>query len=327
VTAVASEGIFFAVLLLISSVALFALTTSLLFRVRDLPLQTRGYGFWSSVATSLGVLGVAILGLLRTVLHVGTSAERRSAFQQKASEFDLTARGGMGGRDFPAIPRSTNLLNSPGTVLAYRLPVRSIFAWRLLGVALYAILWSGLVSMVGVYIGQRIQSGEIPWITAIIAVPVLGIAIRAIMRFFAEVIEITGLGPTSVEVSDLPFFPGQRYEVAISQAGWMTLRSLDMTLVCEEEATFRQGTDVRTERRTVFEQRCFEEKNIRIQPQVPLERQLELVMPEDAMHSFQSGSNAITWKLVARGRMKRGACFERTFPLIVFPSPVTSAHY
>jgi hypothetical protein len=90
-------------------------------------------------------------------------------------------------------------------------------------------------------------------------------------------------------------------------------------LVCQEEATYRQGTDIRTETRIVHEQRIFQGESIRIDPGAPLELRETLRVPEDAMHSFQSSYNAVHWTLVVKGQPESWPAFERSFPVIVHP--------
>ncbi|NJO14086.1 MAG: hypothetical protein HC870_02780, partial [Rhizobiales bacterium] len=56
----------------------------------------------------------------------------------------------------------------------------------------------------------------------------------------------TGIGPTLVEISDYPFYPGRVYRLFLSQGGRLTINSLEVLLVCDEKATYQQGTNTRT---------------------------------------------------------------------------------
>ncbi|MCA9262450.1 MAG: hypothetical protein KDA60_01330 [Planctomycetales bacterium] len=322
-----SEGVFYAVWLLLGSAALIALLTSLATPLPGVPERSVGYGFWYAVGISACVAVGAAIGLVRTLLQVGTSAERRTAMAQKAVELDPLAKNRSLFREFPAIPQHDHLFESPGTTLAYRLPMRATFTWRLLGVALYAMLWNGLLSIVVAVAIQRLRARQWPWMTLVVAIPVTWVAVGAVRKFFAQILEITGLGHSNVEVSDLPFYPGQRYEISLVQAGRTQLRSIALQLICEEEATYRQGTDIRTERRRVIEQTCFRETDVTLRPREPFEKHIELVLPDDAMHTFQSGSNAIHWRLVVTGRLHRGTYFERAYPILVYPSPVAHVRH
>ena len=120
---------------------------------------------------------------------------------------------------------------------------------------------------------------------------------------------------------DQPWWPGRRYDVFVVQAGRLSVKSLEMFLVCQEETTFRQGTDVRTEVRPVHRQSVFRREDFKIQPGMPFEHQSELQVPSHAMHSFHSSHNSVSWKLVVRGEVETWPDFERSFPVIVYPSP------
>ena len=127
------------------------------------------------------------------------------------------------------------------------------------------------------------------------------------------------MGPTSVEVSNQPFYPGCVYDVFVTQAGRLSVHSLQLVLVCEEEAIYRQGTDVRTELRRVHQQQVFRTEGFEIVPPAPFERLCRLEVPDNAMHSFKSSHNAIRWKLVVQGDVSRWPPFERDFPVVVYP--------
>ena len=64
----------------------------------------------------------------------------------------------------------------------------------------------------------------------------------------------------------------------VSQTGRLRLHAFSVSLVCEEEATYRQGTDVRTEKRVVCEQLVFLKRSIQVEPAAPLRIEEDLVV-------------------------------------------------
>ncbi len=62
-------------------------------------------------------------GLAYTLLRWGSSAERRAALRQKAANLEFFEKAAEGTQGFPNVPTDANFTNSPGTALAYRLPV------------------------------------------------------------------------------------------------------------------------------------------------------------------------------------------------------------
>jgi hypothetical protein len=142
----------------------------------------------------------------------------------------------------------------------------------------------------------------------------------AIYDFVRQMLLHTGIGPTNVEISDHPLSPAGAYEVYLSQGGHLAMSTLSLSLVCEETATFREGTNIRTETKRVFDRQIFRRTSFLIEPGVPFEQACSLQVPEDAMHSFQSEHNAVNWRLVVRGEAETWPPYERCFPVIVYPA-------
>ena len=129
----------------------------------------------------------------------------------------------------------------------------------------------------------------------------------------------TVIGPTSVEISDHPLYPGGSYDLFLTQGGRLQMRRLEVCLVCLEEATFRQGTDIRSERHIVHLLPMSCHRDFRIEPARPFEHQCKLLVPADAMHTFVTKNNAVHWRVVVHGEAEAWPPFERSFPVIVHP--------
>jgi hypothetical protein len=98
----------------------------------------------------------------------------------------------------------------------------------------------------------------------------------------------------------------------------MDLQHLNLLLACDEQATYRQGTDVRTEVRRVREDTILKLEQVRSKRDSAFEHECELHLPEKVMHSFRSPNNSIQWKLIVNGKVGNWP-FERVFPIVVFP--------
>ena len=66
---------------------------------------------------------------------------------QRAAQLDLFEVDASQPRTFPTVPADSNLTNSPGTTLAYRLPPAVTSGWRLLAVLAASLLWNGVVAI------------------------------------------------------------------------------------------------------------------------------------------------------------------------------------
>lgn len=318
--ATAGEALFFAALFLFGSVSLFAVLTGDAVAVDE----GASWGWWIwlvlIVLASLVVVGGG--GTVYTILMVGTTAERRRAFAKRATDIDLLAETLPSPKDFPNVPRDVNFRNSPGIKLSYRLPLTSSPSWRLLVIGVFSLVWNGMVSILIVIAIRKHLSIDIPpdWYLNTLIIPFAGIGIASLYFLARQLVLATAIGPTSLEISDHPIRPGQNYRVYLTQAGRLSVKSLALSLHCYEEATYRQGTDTRTERRRIHEQTIFLHEDFEIMPSKPYEYESDLKFPERIMHSFQSEHNAVQWRLVIRGEVDKWPTFERVFPLVVFPS-------
>jgi hypothetical protein len=284
-----------------------------------------GQGFWALLLVFGSFILIGGGGLIRLMLQVGASAERRSALAKKAADIELIGEALTGRSRHPFIPNDANMTNSPGVTLAFRLPSMESPAWKLAAGAMLCLGWVLAAGAIAVVSINRFQADQPEWLLMAFALPFLAVGGWSFHFFVRQMWIEMAIGPTSVEISDLPLCPGQDYEAAIAQSGRLEFNWLELWLICEEEATYQQGTDVRTERRRVHRQRVFRADEFAIEPAQPFEAQCGFRIPDDAMHSFQSEHNAVHWKLIVVGQATSFPIFERTFPIVVYPLAAESA--
>jgi hypothetical protein len=186
--------------------------------------------------------------------------------------------------------------------------------------SLFILSWN---SMVAVFAGIAFTAhaqGQPRWFLTLSLIPFGTAGYFASRWFFRLFRQLTGVGATTVEINELPLYPSRTYEVCIVQHGHLVFKQVRVLLLCEEEATFHQGTDLRFERKIVYSQCILEQGRCRVEPGRPLELRAEFKVPGHAMHSFQSAHNAIHWKIVVEGDAKRWPSFCRNFPVIVYPA-------
>lgn len=315
------EALFFGILFLLGSVSL---TYLIITHVRSPNLDAlelgSGYGFWLMIVVAASFVLIGGGGLILTVLQVGTSAERRSALAKRAANLDLMGDTPASAREFPHVPSDANLTNSPGVKLRYRLPVTHSQIWSLTLAAAFCLVWNGILSVLLTVVINSLVVGQPNWLLAAFAVPSLTIGIWSVFNFVERMLVHTGIGPTNVEISDHPLHPGGRYQVVVSQGGRLKLKWFEMLLICDEEATFHQGTDVRTEAQCVVHRQLVRLEELSIDSGTPFEHLCDLEIPAEVMHSFRGKYNAIHWKLVVRGSGWRWQKFDRSFPLVILPT-------
>ncbi|NLE39879.1 MAG: DUF3592 domain-containing protein [Pirellulaceae bacterium] len=281
----------------------------------------RGYSRWTWMVLIIPVSFVLIGGggFVFRAWNWGKSAEYSAATAAGPIMLRLGDAALANGNPFPTVPPSTDMANSPGTTLAFRLPISTSTTFGLLVVLIAAILWNGVVGafLYGVIAG--FLAGKSPWLDAIFVAPFALAGLFLVYYFFRRLLITTGVGPTLLEISDHPLYPGETYELFLSQAGRLRLRGLELSLVGTEEVRYRQGTDTRTEQRCIHRESLFCQKKFDIRRGVPFETRCDLRVPPGLMHSFKSENNALTWTLVVEGKVAGWPDYRRSFPIVIHP--------
>lgn len=282
----------------------------------------RGYNWWMWLLTLLlpgALISFGGMGLARAIRRWGRSEERCAVPSRFSEMLDPLAAGPRQAADHPGVPACDDLINSPGTVLAYRLPIESPENWTLLGFGLFAFLWNAILAVLGVGAGIDLLGGKVDWLLLALLVPFAVVGIASLALFIRRGLLATAVGPTQLEISAQPLRPGGRYEVMLAQGGSGTFESLRLTLTLEEQATFTQGTDTRTDRTTVWARDIRTWGDLQLAPGARFEARESFTIPADAMHSFASEHNAVRWSIAVHGQPAGWPAFVRTFPLVVFP--------
>ena len=288
----------------------------------------RGYTAWSWLLLLLPVafFSIGIGGLSYTLMRLGTSAERQSILSRQKTGLDLFDE--YRDRRLLAMGSENEILVGPGTVLAHRLHSDSGQGLYLWIAGSLCVLWNSL-ALVPVILSVRFlyQASAIvdvfqwrtEWMTLLVAVLFLAIGVRMAFRFSRRVAARRRVGPIRVEVNHHPLTPGETVDLLVMQTGNLVYRSLKVSLVCEEESTFAQGTDARSEVQRVACKNLLVRENFAISPGRDLVSRIEFSVPAETMHSFRSEYNAVRWHFLIEGHADQGRDFVRTFPVLVNP--------
>jgi len=319
-----AEGLLYAVLVVAGAVFAVLMATGVVFR----PLGVGAVGtssdppWWLRLPPLVIPLAVATFGaggLARVVASWGKSQEHRASSHRPL--IDGPPARGLDPREMPGVPPCDDQENSPGTVLRYRLPLESPENWSLVGFGLFALLWNAIVVVLAVGVGADLMRGRTDWLLVGLLVPFVIVGVGCIVLFVRAAVLATSVGPTHVEISEHPLLPGTTCEVLVGQGGASPLECIEVGLEMEEAASFRQGTDTRTQRLVVRRHPLAAWKNVRPVPGGSFEARAAVQVPLDAMHSFSTENNAVQWRLVVRARPERWPEFIRVFPVVVLPLP------
>lgn len=278
----------------------------------------RGYSMYAWVIPLLpaALVAIGVGGLIYLFLTWGKSSEHRSLLEQ--SNRDRFDSGGPTRPRFPHVPDETDAADSRGTMLRYRLPgvpvISSLFLTALALAWNAATVWFIIRAIIAFFAGE---TGG--YVYSPLLLPFVGAGGYLAYLAGRELLSSVGLEPTVVEISDHPLRPGEEYELYVSQAGRLNFKRLTVSLVCDEEATYRQGTNSHTHTQRVVETELFRREAFAIEHREPLAERFRFQVPTGAMHSFQSDHNGVKWKLAVSGDLHKWPNFEREFGLIVHP--------
>lgn len=284
---------------------------------------TRGYNWWTWLLTLVlpgALIAFGTSGLVRTARRWNKSEECRAANRPLSGLLAPLPATPRTADDHPGVPACEDMVNSPGTMLRYRLPIESPESWRLLGFGLFAMLWNAVLLVLAIGAGLDLVGGRVDWFLLALLVPFGVVGAIGIALLVRGLVLATAVGTTQVEINEHPLRPGGRYELNLAQGGSGTFRGLEIAIAMEEQATFRQGTDTRSERLTVLSQAVQSWKDLQLSPGMRFEARTTLEIPATAMHSFVSEHNSVRWLVVVRGRPARWPAFTRTFPVVVYPA-------
>lgn len=282
----------------------------------------RGYNWWMWLLALLlpgALLAFGGAGVVRSVRRWGKSEERRAAPSRLSGILDPLAGGPAQAPDHPGVPAGDDQVNSPGTQLRYRLPIESPENWTLLGFGLFAVLWNAILILLAVGAGLDLLGGRTDWLLIGLLVPFACVGVAGIVVFVRGLVLATAVGTTQLEISAHPLRPGGTYDVLLAQGGVGRFASLEATLELEEQATFRQGTDTRTEKITVWRQPLQAWQDLQVTAGQRFEGRAVVSLPANVMHSFASEHNYVRWSIVVRGALSGWPSFTRVFPVVVFP--------
>jgi Protein of unknown function (DUF3592) len=270
------------------------------------------------VLGSLPFILIGGAGSILALVHWGRSTEHVAATWQKV-KLDRLMKNSPNSDDLPTVPVGIDMTNSPGTTLAYRLPINASPAWKLVGLLLAAIGWNAVVAVFATIGVNSVLLGDPDWLIIVCLVPFVLIGIFLFFLFLRRLFLATAVGTTFVEISDFPLYPGGCYRVLMHQAGRIRVRSLTLNLICREVTCFREGTDTRISTNEVFCREVFRRNRFDIQRGIPFEAEVDLEIPANLMHSFRSENNEIRWRLSVEAKLTRRPDFKKEFHLIVHP--------
>ncbi len=276
---------------------------------------------WYFVVQLIVAIGLILIGsymILSTLWKVGASVERREALVSRAGEIELFNELRTGFESLPSVPRD-KYAPIRGDRFRYQLLPSRRNTWGFVFAAALAVLFLSLATILILTAMVSFERRSPDWLAVALATAFSLASIWTTYQFTRQFLLMTGMGIPALEIDSYPVYPGRSFRLLLSQPGRVRLKLLEVNVVCEEVVTFNEGTDVRTERRVVYEQRLMRKRGLLLKPYAPFEQELEFSIPQGSMHSFKSANNRVRWKIVILGESKGWPVQERRFTISVLP--------
>ena len=180
---------------------------------------------------------------------------------------------------------------------------------------IFGLIWNGIVS---IFVFERLDRWirlDFEGMEDLFLLPFLlvgiGVIIGAIYSLMAS------FNPRPVMTLSRQFIPlgGSGRLQWEFESGIGSLNRLKITLVGVEEATYRRGTDTYTDK-----EQFHEETIVDTQRQIEIARgEVDIPIPTDTMHTFESGNNSIVWRIQLHGDIPLWPDINAKFPIRVVP--------
>lgn len=274
---------------------------------------------WLVLSIPLSLIAIGGIGLVRTFVSTQSSPERRSAHETSGLDFSQFEPGNPRPTIASGLPPVEKIDDSPGVEQLHRLPIDGAGGWRVAGMATLCGVWNLLVALFVYQIGVDYLSVGIRIAMAVlIAGPLAYVGWRMTLSTWQDA-GASG-STTRIEVDRHPLVCGETAKATLLQYGPRRLRGLVVSLICEEIATYRQGTDSRTAVVETFRKQLAHERRLDVAVDETIRIDFEIRTPAAGPHSFVSPNNEVRWMVeVVATTQSRGELHQR-FPLCVYPT-------
>jgi len=188
---------------------------------------------------------------------------------------------------------------------------------KVIAITFAACFWNGIVSVFLLQLIKSHQSGRPDWFLTIFLIPFVLIGIGLIFGIFHSLLALAN-PKLELTLSESSPALGDKVQLEWSATKPLTkVRNLKISLQGEEAATYRRGTNSVTDK-SIFHRDLLLELD---QPANQQRGTLELTIPIDSMHSFDSSNNKISWQICVDGEIPRFPDIKNTYPITVRPIP------
>jgi hypothetical protein len=192
---------------------------------------------------------------------------------------------------------------------------------NLIGMIFIAAFWNGIVSVFVISLYREFQRGQFgggDWFVAAFLTPFVLIGLGLIGGVFYTFLALFNPRPTlTINSASIPL--GGLLKIQWRLTGRVSsIHLFKVWLEGVEKATYRRGTDTRTDSETFAKIDLFETTDLFEMA----EGSAEVEIPGDTMHSFNAPNNKIEWSLHVHGDIALWPDVSASFPITVLPRPL-----
>lgn len=186
---------------------------------------------------------------------------------------------------------------------------------KLLIALVFCLFWNGIVSVFLAQVVDGFSSGRPHWFLTIFLVPFVLVGLVSVGVVFYQFLALFNPRYT------LTLEPARLVPGSVGRLRWQTdglagrIQTLTVQLVGTETATYRQGTDTKTDKH-VF---CSLDLLTTDSTMDIMAGQVDFAIPDPTMHSFNAQNNKIIWSFRLRGDIAHWPDVDQNHPFTVYP--------
>lgn len=183
------------------------------------------------------------------------------------------------------------------------------------GLSIFGLLWNGIVSVFVIQIVQSWRRGSPSWFETIFMIPFVLVGLGFIAGALYQLLAMFNPS-TEVQLDDETPRLGEKIKISWTLSGKVSrVQRLEVLVEGREEATYRRGTNTRTDRSVFFRETLADTRD----PGAMTAGSASFKIPSDTMHSFTARNNKIVWCIKLKGDIPRWPDIQDEYPLQVAP--------
>lgn len=195
-----------------------------------------------------------------------------------------------------------------GRTLAHALGRRDAHGgWALL---VFAIFWNAMTWPF--FIGAVMNKSPL----ALFLLLFVGLGVLIVWLSLKRILALRKV--VALEIDAEPAYLGDVFALHFAQRGSVRINRLTAALVCKEHASYRVGTDTRTEDREIYREELLDEIGVQVARGETWTRQLEAKLP-GGPPSFRAPNNEIAWTIAVKSDIDGWPDYDESFVFRALP--------